>query len=71
MAGKGTVDGKVCKSADGPVTITEHAITFSLTDDEIAQAKRCLATSGAVKYTFKEITVTQLPMALENGRLID
>ncbi len=51
--------------------ITPSSIVMSLNPEEQAQLEQCLANSGEVKITFREIRVTQLPKTLDNGRQID
>ncbi len=51
--------------------ITSTAVTFRLTPAEVKLARECLARSGEIRYTFKDVRVTKLPHALEDGKLID
>ena len=51
--------------------LTSAAITFRLTPAEVKQAKACLAKSGEIRYTFKDIRVTKLPQVLDDGKQID
>ena len=51
--------------------VTGAAITFRLTAAEVKQAKACLAKSGEIRYTFKDIRVTKLPQVLDDGKQID
>jgi hypothetical protein len=51
--------------------VTGSAITFRLTPAEVKKARECLERSGEIRYTFKDIRVTKLPHALDDGKLID
>lgn len=51
--------------------ITEATITFRLTPAEVKKAKECLAKTGNIRYTFKDVRVTKLPHVLDDGKLID
>lgn len=51
--------------------VTKSTITFRLTPDEIRRAQECLARSGTITYTFKDVRVTKLPHILDDGKLID
>lgn len=55
----------------GTVKISRSRITFALTPDEIARARRCLDRSGTIRIGFKELRVTKLPTVLDDGKLID
>jgi len=66
-----SVGGKPVTGCDKPGTITQHEIRFILTDAEQAQAANCLKTNKKITIKFHEIEVTKLPVALDNGRVID
>jgi hypothetical protein len=51
--------------------ITGATITFRLTPAEVKRAKECLAKTGSIRYTFKDVRVTKLPHVLDDGKLID
>lgn len=51
--------------------ITEATITFRLTPAEVKKAKECLAKTGTIRYSFKDVRVTKLPHVLDDGKLID
>jgi hypothetical protein len=53
------------------VTVNADRITFQLTPEEVQQAKACLAQSGEIRYSFRDIRVTKLPSVLDDGKLID
>jgi len=53
------------------VTVSADRITFQLTPEEVQQAKACLAQSGEIRYSFRDIRVTKLPHVLDDGKLID
>ena len=51
--------------------ITKTQIVFRLTPAEVKKAQECLARSGSITYTFKDIRVSKLPQILDDGKLID
>lgn len=51
--------------------VTDATITFRLTPAEVKKAKDCLARTGSIRYTFKDVRVTKLPHILDDGKLID
>jgi hypothetical protein len=59
------------KPGKGSVTVTEHEVTFKLSDDQKKQAKECMKKAGKITIGFNEITVTKLPATLDNGERID
>jgi hypothetical protein len=59
------------KSSPAKGRITKSTITFRLKPSEIKKAQACLAKSGSITYTFKDVTVTKLPKVLDDGKLID
>jgi len=53
------------------VVATPSAVVISLTEAQQQQAQECLAKNAQVRFTFREITVTQLPETLDNGVTVD
>jgi hypothetical protein len=51
--------------------VTRSTITFRLTPAEIKKARACLERTGSIRYTFKDIKVTELPRVLDDGKAID
>jgi hypothetical protein len=51
--------------------VTKSAITFRLTPAEVKKAQECLARTGTIQYTFKDVRITKLPHVLDDGKLID
>lgn len=51
--------------------VTSASITFRLSAAEKKQALECLKRSGEIRYSFKDIRVTKLPLVLDDGKLID
>ncbi len=62
---------KKAKRTTSKGRVTKNTITFRLKPAEIAKAQACLERSGSITYTFKDIKVTKLPKALDDGKLID
>ena len=53
------------------VIMTSSAILITLDDKLRKQARACLRKSGKITVSFKEISVTRLPVTLKDGVLID
>ena len=51
--------------------VTKGVITFRLSPSEIKKAQACLERSGEIRYAFKDIRITKLPKALDDGKSID
>jgi hypothetical protein len=53
------------------VIVTKHAVVKTLDPDLQPKAQECLQKSGKITFTFREISVTNLPQTLDDGVLID
>lgn len=51
--------------------VTPSAVVIPLTEDQQKQAQECIAKSGHVKFSIKEITVTKLPETKDTLVTID
>jgi hypothetical protein len=60
-AKKGAAKGAAQKSGGrGNVKLTPSSVAFTLNAEQKQQAKRCLAETGQIRLSFKEVSVTKL-----------